>query len=89
MERDDLLTLTGTETKDETRRSCQLALETEYDLRSWLALAGRWEIGSFGKSYPVTAITYYPLNQHLFRLSAETVQQPGRRSTVLAAMVQF
>lgn len=78
---------------DQTGSTRRLSVEMNYVPLPQVALTGRVEAfsGAGGPDtlYPVAGITYYPFRQSVFRLTGETIQQKGSRSSTIYAFVQF
>jgi len=70
-----------------------LSLEVNYVPLAQVAVTARLEAtsadGEQNMLYPVAALTYYPFRQSVIRLTGETIQQKGSRSTTVYAFVQF
>jgi len=77
--------------RDEGGETRRLSIDANYVITPQLALTGRWEMldGQEHDDFPVAAVTFYPMKQSALRLTAETIQQSGNRSTTLYAYVQF
>jgi hypothetical protein len=76
---------------DDEGHTRRLSLEGEYLVNPRLAAAARLEAigGAENDVGTVAAVTYYPLDLPVLRLTLETIQRKGNRSVELSARVQF
>lgn len=78
---------------DFTGNTRHLSLEMNYVPLSQVAVTARLEALGGNREqdmlYPVAGVTYYPFHQSVLRLTGETIQQKGSRSTTVYAFVQF
>jgi hypothetical protein len=77
--------------RDEAGDTRRLTMESEYVVDPRLALTGRLEFlgGVHDDVAPVAAVTWYPFQLPVLRLTAEAVQRKGERGYALTARGQF
>lgn len=82
------LTAAGTIGRVDGEKPKRASLEAEYDVNPFLAVTGRMEFGEY-KPYPVGAITFYPFNQNILRLTIESASPTGARTFTIFGRGQF